>query len=94
MTQNSPTEYERVQALYEVRTDDDNFDDLVAQTARVAREDYVTSKDDHQAAMELLWNHLDGRGVLMEKYKQNQHVRDDSDLGVFVKVFETVNGLA
>ncbi|MEU5299699.1 hypothetical protein ACH4YO_08205 [Streptomyces noursei] len=90
----APTVYSKVEEVYLLRSEDDNFDDLVEQTARISRGDYVTTKDDHKAAMELLWNHLDQRGVLARKYEEHRHVRDESSLGIFVKVYESTTGLA
>ncbi|MEU3599683.1 hypothetical protein ABZ714_13295 [Streptomyces sp. NPDC006798] len=76
------------------RTDEQNWDALLEQIGRVARHDYESSREDHQKAMELLWEHFENRGTwLADRYREARHIRDESDLGIFVKVYESTTGL-
>ncbi|MEW1546848.1 hypothetical protein [Streptomyces tsukubensis] len=87
--------FARTVAVYRGRTDEQNWDALLEQVGRIARHDYESDPDDHRKAMELLWSHFEARGTwLADRYAEARGVRDDSDLGLFVKIFESVNGLA
>ncbi|MFG2620752.1 hypothetical protein ACGFXC_24375 [Streptomyces sp. NPDC048507] len=100
MTQHDQTEFDRVSSIYETQSDEVNWHELLDQIERVVRKDYRTTQDDHQRAMELLWNHLENRktaggvGWLAAHYEELKHTRDDSQIGIFVMVYENVAGLA
>ncbi|MEV0443912.1 hypothetical protein AB0I84_02225 [Streptomyces spectabilis] len=99
MTQHHQTEFDRVSSSYEAQSDEVNWHELLDQIERVARKDYRTTKDDHQRTMELLWNHLEGKkakdgvGWLTAHYEELKDTRDNSQVGIFVAVYENVAGL-
>ncbi|MFF4927371.1 hypothetical protein ACFY2H_00400 [Streptomyces griseofuscus] len=99
MTQHNPTEFDRVSSTYATQSDEVNWHELLDQIECVARKDYRTTKEDHQRTMELLWNHLEGKkapggvGWLTAHYEELKDTRDDSQIGIFVAVYENVAGL-
>ncbi|WP_367138552.1 MULTISPECIES: hypothetical protein [Streptomyces] len=87
--------FARTVRVYKKRSDKQNWDDLLEQVSRVACHDYESTGDDHRKTLELLWNYFEGKGSwLREHYEQAKGVRDDSKLGVFVKVYESTVGLS
>ncbi|MFF3555313.1 hypothetical protein ACWD4V_15975 [Streptomyces tsukubensis] len=86
--------FARTVAVYRGRTDEQNWDALLEQAGRVARHDYETDLEDHRKTMELLWEYFEDKGSwLADRYAEARDVRDDTDLGLFVKIYESVNGL-